>query len=415
MPLQRGILHWLAAILLLFVSSLQAQAWQPPLRTVPKTDLTDVAVAGYAGDEPVIFFNPQYMQWLGSVSSAFFFAHEYGHHHLGHLKGLAEVMKKEPQSMIRIRQEYEMEADCYAAALLAREAPQAVEAIITLFETAQGEGRIDWLHPSGYERADLIRSCASKALSAGAGEDTDFPAGDPEASRYVTLTQSDARRDASRLLFTYRCKNTGHRPVRCSVLVGLPDEKEAISVVSKFVFELFPGDVRTIHGNLAATGERTTALDLSARLSCEFIGPELPEPKKISASHFLSFAGLRSGDGASEVVARFGMVMPRHGRFMSYLDYFNGSMSIGCNRSTKKVVTVDVVGLDGVKALKGLGINDPKLDFIGKSREYVLKALGDPSPDPNATEFSRDADGVSVIFSCYGAECSQITVRWAGR
>jgi hypothetical protein len=74
-------------ILLIFPVFCQAQYWTPPqgIREIPVQNLPDIAIASMDAMGPVIYYNPAVCQQAGPLATAFFRAHEYGHHALGHL------------------------------------------------------------------------------------------------------------------------------------------------------------------------------------------------------------------------------------------------------------------------------------------------------------------------------------------
>jgi hypothetical protein len=141
------------------------------VREVPDSSLQDVAVAVADPLDPVIYYNPRLMARFGPNLSAFVLAHEYGHIRYGHRR----VPSRIPERAALMRQ-YELEADCYAAHLLARVKPVAAGVAIEFF-TKMAEFRYDDDHPTGDERATRIRQClqagpdepARDALAAGIG------------------------------------------------------------------------------------------------------------------------------------------------------------------------------------------------------------------------------------------------------
>ncbi|WP_223668882.1 M48 family metalloprotease [Kangiella shandongensis] len=125
-----------------------------PIREIPNPNLSDVAVASIDAQGPVIYYNPRITQQAGPYLSEFFRAHEYGHHHLGHL--YREQFQANPYNRAWVRQSYEKEADCYAAR---RVSPTAARAAVSFFNQLHGASRPDWYHPTGYERAAVIIRC----------------------------------------------------------------------------------------------------------------------------------------------------------------------------------------------------------------------------------------------------------------
>jgi hypothetical protein len=94
------------------------------------------------------------MSRIGPHLSAFFIAHEYGHIHYGHTGG-ALIHDGE---LSALRQRQELEADCYAADLLAERDQDAVDAALRFFARL-GPLRFDAYHPTGSQRAARILSC----------------------------------------------------------------------------------------------------------------------------------------------------------------------------------------------------------------------------------------------------------------
>jgi hypothetical protein len=143
------------------------------VREVPDSSLQDVAVAVADPLDPVIYYNPRLMTRFGSNLSAFVLAHEYGHIRYGHRRVANKVADR-----AAIMRRYELEADCYAAQMLARVKPNAASVAIDFF-IKMGEFRYDEDHPTGQERAAKIRQCLAEpahlapqpveAVSAGIG------------------------------------------------------------------------------------------------------------------------------------------------------------------------------------------------------------------------------------------------------
>ncbi len=138
--------------LCLFIFSVQASSAQ--IREISVPTLPDVAMASYDQFGPVIYYNPIICNQVGPIISEFFRAHEYGHHELGHLQ--REYFEANSYNRAWIRQKYEKEADCYAAKNLSE---KHIKTVINFFIRTQGPNRPDWYHPTGYERATVLRDC----------------------------------------------------------------------------------------------------------------------------------------------------------------------------------------------------------------------------------------------------------------
>lgn len=137
-------------LLVLFPALLSAQ-----VREIPAPQLNDIAIASYDAYGPVIYYNPAICQNIGPLICEFFRAHEYGHHFRGHIQ--RERFESNPYNRAWVRQQYEKEADCWAAQNTHSEVSKAA---VQFFATMQGPTRPDWYHPTGYERATVISQCA---------------------------------------------------------------------------------------------------------------------------------------------------------------------------------------------------------------------------------------------------------------
>jgi hypothetical protein len=144
------------AVLLLPASPKGVQALQRlmDVQQIPTDTLRDVALVAFERGRPVIYYNPVLLQRVGPQLSAFFIAHEYGHIHGGHTGGA--LLHDGELSALRRKQE--LDADCYAAAILAEQDRDAVDAALRFF-TRLGPLRHDNYHPTGSQRAARILSC----------------------------------------------------------------------------------------------------------------------------------------------------------------------------------------------------------------------------------------------------------------
>ncbi len=125
------------------------------LRQIPLDTLRDVAIATFEHGRPVIYYNPRLLQQFGPQLTTFFFAHEYGHIYYGHT---GAALLQAHGELTALRQQQELEADCYATAILADDDRAAVEAALRFF-TRLGPYRYDAYHPTGSQRAAKILAC----------------------------------------------------------------------------------------------------------------------------------------------------------------------------------------------------------------------------------------------------------------
>lgn len=125
-----------------------------PVASVPNPDIQDVAVATTtAANRPIIYFNPTLMQKLNPKTRLFFYAHECGHHALGHLSlipwagDLAITM--------------EQAADCYGIAALFGAGLIGEHGLSVIERDLTQLGKGDWDHLPGPVRAINLRRCLS--------------------------------------------------------------------------------------------------------------------------------------------------------------------------------------------------------------------------------------------------------------
>jgi hypothetical protein len=149
-------LLFIVAILLVNPFSVNIRAAQPQVREIAVYTLPDIAMASYDQYGPVIYYNPQAVEQAGPLVAAFFWAHEYGHINLDHMR--REMFVANPYNHTWVRRSHEVEADCYAARYWAERDPRVIEAALWFFQNAIGSAQ-DRDHPTGYERAQYIRQC----------------------------------------------------------------------------------------------------------------------------------------------------------------------------------------------------------------------------------------------------------------
>lgn len=149
------LISYTGASLVLFVSLLFTSASWAQIRELPVRGLPDIAIASYDQFGPVIYYNPDVTQQAGPLLTEFFRAHEYGHHALGHIQ--REFVEANPYNRAWVRQNFEKEADCFAAKNISTD---ALRTAMLFFKMKFGHNRADWYHPTGYERASVIQHCS---------------------------------------------------------------------------------------------------------------------------------------------------------------------------------------------------------------------------------------------------------------
>lgn len=180
---------------------LRAQEPLTDVRLVATDTLHDVAETRRENGRPVIYYNPDLIERVGPLLRDFFIAHEYGHVSYNHVGG---ALAGRDSSVTELRQRQELEADCYAAARLARNSRASVEAAVQFF-TRMGLFSHDRYHPSGSRRAANLLACLPPVV-ADSGRDAPPPRGLAEADATTIELGPDA---AARLRGLVRVKIDG--------------------------------------------------------------------------------------------------------------------------------------------------------------------------------------------------------------
>lgn len=136
-------------------AALRAQEPLTDVRLLATDTLHDVAVTRRENGRAVIYYNPALIERVGPLLRDFFIAHEYGHVFYDHVGG---ALAGRDSNEAEIRQRQELEADCYAAARLARTSRASVEAAVQFF-TRMGLFSHDRFHPTGSRRAANLLAC----------------------------------------------------------------------------------------------------------------------------------------------------------------------------------------------------------------------------------------------------------------
>ena len=129
-----------------------------PVVSIEDASLQNVAVAAIEGGAPVIRYNPNVLDWFHQETRLFWYAHECGHHVLGH------AVRNNPLTR-------EKEADCWAVATLVESglvSDSDLDVIMQDIERVPGDG---WVYLPGPQRAMLLGECAAASDSGGADVD----------------------------------------------------------------------------------------------------------------------------------------------------------------------------------------------------------------------------------------------------
>lgn len=117
-----------------------------PVASVSNNGIRDIAQASILNGRPVIYYNPSVLVWVRPQTRLFFYAHECGHHALGHVL-----------SGLRLGQE--QEADCWGVVKL-RKLHRLTDQDISVVQSDIARfGRGDWTHLPGPIRAIKLREC----------------------------------------------------------------------------------------------------------------------------------------------------------------------------------------------------------------------------------------------------------------
>lgn len=115
--------------------------------SIQSTAINDIAVATIQNGWPVIIYNPDVANRFPRDVRAFFFAHECGHHALGHvLYGMINIAA-------------EQEADCFAIRNLVERGLFNEHNIYSVQVALSNFARGDWSHLPGLRRAINLRAC----------------------------------------------------------------------------------------------------------------------------------------------------------------------------------------------------------------------------------------------------------------
>jgi hypothetical protein len=167
---------------------LRAQEPLTDVRLVATDTLHDVAETRRENGRPVIYYNPALIERVGPLLRDFFIAHEYGHVSYSHVGG---ALAGRDSNVAELRQRQELEADCYAAARLARNSRASVEAAVQFF-TRMGLFSHDRFHPSGSRRAANLLACLPAVLVDSEREASAPPRGVAEADATTIELGPDA-------------------------------------------------------------------------------------------------------------------------------------------------------------------------------------------------------------------------------
>lgn len=154
-----------------------------------------------------------------------------------------------------------------------------------------------------------------------------------------------------------------------------------------------------------------------------------PLPDKMAAAAFFDFCGISHGDTRDKVLRLFGKAEETQDESNNKYDFtssfwFQHKFRITIFKDSAKesrktrVQTIAVESAEAAAKIRGLGINDPKLDLWGVHVDEIKKRFGEPNRVSSGNyEYHYDAGDRSghVTFVCYDFwqnQCKEIRVQW---
>lgn len=165
------------------------QARAGAVRRVAADTLRDVAITRIDDGQATIYYNPALLERLGPQLAEFVMAHEEGHVFFGHAGGA--LLAGQPD-FAQVRQQQELEADCWAARTLGPTDRDAVQAAVRFF-TELGPVRFDRVHPTGAQRVARILACLPDDSSPADAESPASVAGDDPTGPITVLIRATPR------------------------------------------------------------------------------------------------------------------------------------------------------------------------------------------------------------------------------
>jgi hypothetical protein len=121
-----------------------------PVPSVANSSLNDVASASMTQFGPLIQYNPYVVASMAMQTRGFFYAHECGHHALGHTIGSTH-----PLAM-------EQAADCFAIRYLVKNGKFDSNDVEIVQAELAYRGKSDWMHLPGPLRAINLKKCLTQ-------------------------------------------------------------------------------------------------------------------------------------------------------------------------------------------------------------------------------------------------------------
>lgn len=118
-----------------------------PVPSIANYNINDIAMAGIANGQPVIYYNPNILNMMSPPTQFFFYFHECAHHVLGHTIGYSHPLSRE------------QEADCWAIRQLVGSGRFGAGEVNAVQRDLANFGRGDWSHLPGPQRAINLQWC----------------------------------------------------------------------------------------------------------------------------------------------------------------------------------------------------------------------------------------------------------------
>ena len=215
------------------------------------------------------------------------------------------------------------------------------------------------------------------------------------------------------------------------------EAKEGREVLDWFVFVSRPALSTTTRAALVLRVDQPVAgahLDHRNRIDVRLhVNPDVPRelaasfskqaPARVSVADFESFAGLRRGARAEDVVRLYGEpneIRPNKDRSTLYYEYARRRLgfSVGVDAASNKVEWISLHRRDVPDWLRRRGVKDAKINLLGLHRDEVVARLGKPESVSSGSynwEIETAGGSLHLTLRCFDHDqgiCTTMIVGW---